>query len=219
MFLESHNQYGCKELTNVGILVLLQSEASHVDVCGLCCCQGSCWSLWSCYILGSCWCPCPWLQLSTIWIRCAWSMLNPEFILRSTGLCSHQDHIGIHDHCSWKGIVTSMAYAAANNYNGVGGLCCGREPCWCLYLVLVSETLLVMAGTCRHQRTWVLLWFILSPETMWKSMIHVPTDCKGHRSWFSREIGDYVLTVKSERQRRLLWQSLYHLLSRKERIF
>lgn len=53
----------------------------------------------------------------------------------------------------------------------VSGLCCGRGLCWNLWSVLSQETMLS-------------LWYRLSPETMWKFMIHAPPECKGQGNYF-----------------------------------
>lgn len=45
---------------------------------------------------------------------------------------------------------------------------------------------------------------MLVPETMWKSMIHVVTDCKEQGSYFCSSIDDCKLTVEKEEHKRLL---------------
>lgn len=48
------------------------------------------------------------------------------------------------------------------------------------------------------------LWSVLSPETMWKSVIHAAADYKGQGSYFSSGIDDGRLTVVNERHRKFL---------------
>lgn len=50
-------------------------------------------------------------------------------------------------------------------------------------------------GSCSILRPYECLWSVLSPETMCKSMIHVPLDCKGKGSYFCSGINASRLTV------------------------
>ena len=49
-----------------------------------------------------------------------------------------------------------------------------------------------------------MFWFVLSPETMWKSMIHDPTNYKVQGSYFCSDIDDCRYTDEKEGHGRLL---------------
>lgn len=51
-------------------------------------------------------------------------------------------------------------------------------------------------------------WSVLSPETMWKCMIHAPVHCKEQKSSLCSGINDFGLTVNKESHKRLMWQLL-----------
>jgi hypothetical protein len=98
-------------------------------------------------------------------------------------------------------MLMSLVYADTKDCDGVCGPCYCRELCAICVLY------------CHGRLCWGL-WHVLmleamwmSPETMWKSMLHAPTDCEKLRNYFRSGINDLILTAEKEGHRRLLWQS------------
>lgn len=134
-----------------------------------------------------------WSHLRQCW--CSWAMLPPTatswfmvllqlgIILRSVGHVTTEGHVDVHCLCCHE------------DYDGVGGLCCGRGSCW-----------------------WSL-WQGLMPKTMWVSAVgantrtsveiqaRAPADGKGQGNCFCNDINDCRLTAEKE-HRRLLWQPI-----------
>lgn len=112
--------------------------------------------------------------------------------------------------CSWpmlpvRTLQMSMVYAATQGDVDVCGQCCWLGS----YLGLWSY--------CKHSHVDMSYfhqspfwgpWHMLMPKTMWMSMIHALTGCKGQGSSFFSGINDCRHTVEKEEHRRLLWQPL-----------
>lgn len=69
---------------------------------------------------------------------------------------------------------------------------------------VVAESHVSVYGLYSYQVPCSDSWYLLSPETVWTSMIHVSTDCKGRESYFCSGIDDCTLTVEKEGHKRLL---------------
>lgn len=115
---------------------------------------------------------------------CLWSVLKREAVLMSLGWAKTEGHIHVSGlNCSlrssWCPPVLPLRAVL------VYGLCRCRGPGWCPWSVLPQETML---------RSVACPWFMLSPETPCKFMIHVPANSKGLGSYFSMPL----MTVNSQ---------------------
>lgn len=75
--------------------------------------------------------------------------------------------------------VIVLLWATAEGY--AGGPFKTRGPCWCLFSVLPSDIML-RSIACTETEDHVDA--VLAPENVWKSMIHVPGNCKGQGNYF-----------------------------------
>lgn len=153
-------------------------------------------------------------------------LLKPESLLMSMFSVTSKGYADIHGLCcrmkpSWWQLVVLlpgfilmwMSCSVSRDHSDALGLC--HQEWWrCPRTVKQQKTVCIHAlhmlksmSQCRHLRPCRCLWSVLSPETMYKSVIQVPDDCKVQGNYFCQSIDDYRITVEKEDQRRLLWQS------------
>lgn len=94
-----------------------------------------------------------------------------------------------------------------------------RECPWSLLLPEAMLMFLICTAIADHSEVhgmgwgpWHVLmlesrcqWSVLSPETIRKSMIHSPADCKGQGSYFCHGFDDCRHSLEKEERRGLLW--------------
>lgn len=95
-----------------------------------------------------------------------------------------------------------------------------RRPCL-VYVPTMAECHVDDCGLYWHQRACWCPGYMLTPEimrmsvvpvvsrTMYRSMIHVSTNCNGQGNYICHHIDGYRFTVEKEEHRRLLWQPLH----------
>lgn len=159
----------------------------------------------TCFCQEPCWCEWPMQLTEAMWIL--WCMVMQRAMLGFVLGVVAWGHVDVHGSCylspraSWS--VVFQGWATIRDHIGICRLCCYRGQVdilvlychqglwWCLWPVLQQRALLMyvvftstsdhaeVQGKCLCQRPCECLWFVLSPETMWKSMICVPIDCRG----------------------------------------
>lgn len=74
-------------------------------------------------------------------------------------------------------MVHFLSWASSKYLNN---LCCPQRPCWCLWSMLLSKTMLMpmvhvnVCGLCYHRRPCWHLWSMLLLEAMWMSVFLGP---------------------------------------------
>lgn len=147
-----------------------------------------------------------------MWLACAavWGHVD---------VWAHAAAEGLRFYCSWglcwcpwpmslKSMMVSAVCAVEQSHVDILSLCCCQVLWWCprpmqwqramlmSMVCAVTSDHVEVHGACWHWRPYGCLWSVLSPGTMCKSMIHVPTDYKGWGNYFCHGVADYRLPVE-----------------------
>lgn len=153
-----------------------------------------------------------------------WATLPPEAIVM-LGLCCHRGLGWGPWSCFSQSVLMSMVCVTTEGHVHIHGLYCNLQPCWCLWAVLpwgpywyecpvLSPEAIVMPGPVLPLRALSGSVDLLqpglevSPETMWRPVIQLSSDCKEQRNYFCSVINDCRCIVEKERHGWLLGQPL-----------
>lgn len=164
-------------------------------------------------------CPLPVLSLKTK-RKWPWSVLQPEAML-FTGRPATRVYNSLHCHlrpwwcpCCHRGKCLGPWSYSGWVYVDVHALCCHQISSGCLWFMLQLQSKLRSLTPAELEglsMTWTYcdwkpcLLSVLTPETMWKPIIHAPMICDEKISYLPSDIDDGRCIIEKKKHGRLQW--------------